>query len=81
MSKSLTDTGMVVRPTRINPAALARLLADEDAFPPGASDRVCQVCGCTDEDCRGCIARTGEPCFWIGDDLCSACASKGGHDG
>jgi hypothetical protein len=35
---------------------------------------VCRVCGCTDEDCRQCIERTGRPCYWVDDDLCSACA-------
>jgi hypothetical protein len=35
--------------------------------------RACRVCGCTDEDCSGCIERTGEPCSWVDDDLCSAC--------
>ena len=35
--------------------------------------RECRVCGCTDADCSGCIRRTGEPCHWIEDDLCSAC--------
>lgn len=35
---------------------------------------VCRVCGCTDEDCRQCIERTGQPCHWVEDDLCSACA-------
>ena len=34
----------------------------------------CVVCGCTDDDCSGCVARTGEPCWWFGPDLCSACA-------
>lgn len=33
----------------------------------------CRVCGCTDTDCRRCIAKTGEPCFWVEPDLCSAC--------
>lgn len=33
----------------------------------------CRVCGCTDDDCSGCIARTGEPCHWIKPGLCSAC--------
>lgn len=36
-------------------------------------ERVCRTCGCTDADCSACIARTGEPCFWAEDDLCSAC--------
>lgn len=34
----------------------------------------CRLCGCTDDDCRGCIERTGAPCYWIEADLCSACA-------
>lgn len=33
----------------------------------------CRVCGCTDDDCSGCIERTGEPCMWFEPDLCSAC--------
>jgi hypothetical protein len=35
--------------------------------------RSCRVCGCTDNDCRGCIERTGRPCYWVRSDLCSAC--------
>jgi|GEM_PF-1360121 len=35
---------------------------------------VCRVCGCTDLDCSGCIARTGVRCYWIEPHLCSACA-------
>ena len=37
--------------------------------------RQCRVCECTDADCSGCIERTGEPCHWVGVDLCSACAA------
>jgi hypothetical protein len=33
----------------------------------------CRVCGCTDDDCSGCVERTGEPCHWVEPDLCSAC--------
>ncbi len=33
----------------------------------------CKVCGCTDDDCRQCIEKTGHPCHWIKKDLCSAC--------
>ena len=33
----------------------------------------CRVCGCSDGDCRRCIERTGHPCHWAEDDLCSAC--------
>ena len=39
-----------------------------------AKPRACRVCGCTDEDCRRCIEKTGEPCWWVAADLCSACA-------
>lgn len=35
--------------------------------------RRCRVCGCTDDDCSGCIERTGRPCWWVEHDLCSAC--------
>ncbi len=31
------------------------------------------MCGCTDDDCSGCIERTGTPCYWVEVDLCSAC--------
>jgi hypothetical protein len=34
----------------------------------------CRVCGCTDDDCSQCIAKTGFPCYWVEPDLCSACA-------
>lgn len=35
--------------------------------------RACRVCHCTDDDCSGCIARTGHRCVWVDEDLCSAC--------
>lgn len=35
----------------------------------------CRVCGCTQENCSQCIEKTGEPCHWVEDDLCSACAN------
>lgn len=35
------------------------------------NDRKCRVCGCTELD--GCMDRTGFPCSWVADDLCSAC--------
>lgn len=37
-------------------------------------NRKCRICGCTDDDCRRCIEISGEPCFWVLDDLCSVCA-------
>lgn len=38
----------------------------------------CAICGCTDDDCSGCIERTGEPCHWVDsfNTLCSACVGK-----
>jgi hypothetical protein len=35
----------------------------------------CQVCGCTDDNCGQCIAKTGAPCHWVNEQhtLCSAC--------
>lgn len=35
--------------------------------------RFCVRCGCTEDDCRQCIERTGMPCHWVSDGLCSAC--------
>ena len=35
--------------------------------------RICRVCGCTDD--RACMTTAG-PCYWVEDDLCSACAEK-----
>lgn len=35
--------------------------------------RRCRVCGCTDSGGDGCLLRTGKPCHWVGEDLCSAC--------
>ena len=38
--------------------------------------RRCRVCGCTDDDCRQCVEKTGHPCRWVEEDLCSACAGE-----
>ncbi len=37
----------------------------------------CRECGCTDNDCRECIEKTGRPCYWVEPDLCSACVPSG----
>lgn len=42
--------------------------------------RECRVCGCTEEDCTGCVVKTGQPCFWVEDDLCSACWISANND-
>lgn len=39
----------------------------------GADRRRCRVCRCTEGYCGQCIRRTGQPCRWVEDDLCSAC--------
>lgn len=39
-------------------------------------ERRCRVCGCTDDDCSQCIERTGAPCSWVDEDLCTACADR-----
>lgn len=41
------------------------------------SERKCRECGCTDLDCSQCIVRTGLPCCWVEEDLCSACEQLG----
>lgn len=41
--------------------------------PRCAAVATCRGCGCTDADCRQCVAKTGEPCHWVEPDLCSAC--------
>ena len=38
--------------------------------------RTCRVCGCTDANCQQCIEKTGEPCHWVAEDLCSACVEE-----
>lgn len=40
-----------------------------------AKPGVCARCGCTDENCAACIARTGQPCHWLDQErtVCSAC--------
>lgn len=43
------------------------------SFREPGMDPECRECGCTDWDCSGCVERTGEPCYWVEEDLCSAC--------
>jgi PRTRC genetic system protein E len=40
------------------------------------TERKCRICGCTEDDCSQCIEKTGEPCYWIDSDLCSACEEE-----
>ncbi len=60
-----------------NASALAgrRVAGDETMALVAATDPVaCRKCQCTEDDCSGCVERTGEPCSWVEPDLCSACA-------
>ena len=64
-------------------AFLAGMIAmSHDALevPAKQDEQRCRVCGCTDDDCSGCIERTGEPCSWIEADLCSACVTVSAVD-
>lgn len=40
------------------------------------TNQKCRVCSCTQDDCTGCIERTGAPCYFIEDNLCSACVGE-----
>ena len=51
-------------------------LLESGREPEANPAEACRVCGCTDLDCRGCIERTGEPCYWVEPGLCSACAGE-----
>jgi hypothetical protein len=54
------------------------------AAPPEAEPlwdvRTCRVCGCTDDDCGQCIEKTARPCYWVEEDLCSACTDDARRD-
>ena len=52
----------------------AFFMAYDSAIPANFDVNRCRQCGCTDDDCSGCVERTGEPCYWVEADLCSACA-------
>lgn len=45
---------------------------DESVFDPPSA---CRVCGCTEHN--ACRMEDDGPCWWVEDDLCSACAPKG----
>jgi activating signal cointegrator 1 len=35
--------------------------------------QVCVKCGCTENNCRQCIEKSGSPCHWAAPFLCSSC--------
>jgi len=51
---------------------LRRMVKDLNGEAPSGK---CQLCGCTEQDCRNCFERTGQPCSWTSPakDLCTAC--------
>lgn len=51
----------------------AALLRDNTPLRVSIGVRTCRECGCTEDDCSGCIERTGVRCSWVEQDLCSAC--------
>lgn len=52
-----------------------QLMAHGFSYREPSYGRSCRVCGCTDD--RACVDPvTGEPCHWVEDDLCSACAER-----
>lgn len=50
--------------------------APTPAAPSVVIGGVCRACGCTNDDCSQCVAKTGVPCHWVEPDLCSACAPE-----
>ena len=50
-------------------------LIQGDFFSKRMEAQTCISCGCTDWNCSQCIDKTGEPCYWVEQDLCSACAA------
>ena len=57
------------------PKAKPKKGARVGALPALSDDaqRKCRVCACTEENCQGCVERTGAPCKWAEPDLCTAC--------
>jgi len=46
---------------------------EEEEEEEGMEMRKCRVCGC--DDLHACWTEDG-PCYWVEENLCSACASK-----
>ena len=60
-----------------NRASWCALLFDNPEFEDEFREpRRCRVCGCTDADCTQCVRKTGQPCYWVAEDLCSACIDE-----
>jgi hypothetical protein len=75
--------GRAKRPTKAEALDAAAAAGASEVKPPAAEkvarkaqERFCRVCGCTDANCRQCIEKTGAPCCWVDEDLCSACVDE-----
>lgn len=51
------------------------------AFATAAGRRVaasmpkaCVECGCTEDDCSTCVEKSGAPCSWFNEFICTTCA-------
>lgn len=53
-------------------SGFVRMAPPKQPPPIGYRGR-CRTCGCTDDECSGCVAVIGEPCYWLAPGLCSAC--------
>ena len=69
--QAIRDKAKAVKRGKDKAAQMAK--AEKGNAEP-AQDRACRVCGCTEKDCGGCIEKTGGPCHWVENDLCSACS-------
>lgn len=54
------------------------LLLSNNFYQSRLQSRQCRVCGCSDYDCSQCIEKTNQACYWVEEDLCSACAINKG---
>ena len=52
------------------------LLLSNNFYQNRMNSKECRVCGCSDCNCNQCFEKNGEPCYWIEEDLCSACATN-----
>jgi hypothetical protein len=78
MIKSLPDRILSINKRQLTldqiEVIASRANMDPAEFVDLLLERRCRVCGCTQNDCSQCIEKTGSPCYWISEDLCSACA-------
>jgi hypothetical protein len=62
----IRDLNVIAKANSVDPLELALQIFE----------RRCRKCGCTQSDCSQCIEKTGSPCSWVEEDLCSACEKK-----